>query len=241
MQSLTLAPLRSLLTASSPLLSAGLRLLFFRSPFSSSSSSSSSHRSESQQNSCDEESKSIRTSVWWDYENCSIPDGVNAYRISNRILSVLRSNGIRGPVSINAFGNMCQDIPHATREALISTGICIIHVPDSGENSANKLLMAELRNWTTHNLPPTNFFLISNDSVFSTILHRLRMNNYNVLLSCSDNQVKASLYSASTLMWPWISLAKGEDFTPLKFNHPPDGMYGSWYGHHKGPLVGEKV
>jgi NYN domain len=102
-----------------------------------------------------------------------------------------------------------------------------------GKNSADKLLMADLISWTAHNLPPAHFFLISSDGDFATILHRLRMNNYNVLLSCCDSRTKASLYSAATLMWPWVPLVKGEDFTPKQFNHPPDGMYGSQYGHQK--------
>lgn len=105
-----------------------------------------------------------------------------------------------------------------------------------GKNSADRLLMADLISWTAHNPPPAHFFLISSDSDFATILHRLRMNNYNVLLSCIDIQAKASLYGAATLMWPWVPLAKGGDFTPQQFNHPPDGIYGSWYGLQKGLL-----
>lgn len=134
MQTLTLAPSRSfLLPASSP----RLRIfLVFRSPFSFSSSSpsspSSSRRTESlrQQNTCDEESKAIKVSVWWDYENCPIPAEVNVYRIANRIVSALRFSGIRGPVSINAFGDMWR-MPRITQEALISTGVCLTHAPNS--------------------------------------------------------------------------------------------------------------
>lgn len=129
----TLNPSRSFLcTASSPLSSPRLHLLlFFRSPFSS-FSSLSCRRTEflREQNSCDEESKSIKVSVWWDYENCAIPAGANVHRIGNRIVSALRSSGIRGPVTINAFADMCQ-ISRATQEALVSTGICLTHAPHS--------------------------------------------------------------------------------------------------------------
>lgn len=126
----TLNPSRSFLcTASSPLSSPRLHLLlFFRSPFSSLSCRRTEFLRE--QNSCDEESKSIKVSVWWDYENCAIPAGANVHRIGNRIVSALRSSGIRGPVTINAFGDMCQ-ISRATQEALVSTGICLTHAPHS--------------------------------------------------------------------------------------------------------------
>ena len=68
--------------------------------------------------------------MWWDYDNCALPSGVNAYQIARRILSALRSSGIRGPVSINAFGDM-RKMSRSTQEALVSTGICLTHVPRS--------------------------------------------------------------------------------------------------------------
>jgi hypothetical protein len=37
-------------------------------------------------------------------------------------------------------------------------------------------------------------------------------------------------------MWPWDGLVRGEDLSPKRFNHPPDGLHGSWYGHYRGAL-----
>jgi hypothetical protein len=37
-------------------------------------------------------------------------------------------------------------------------------------------------------------------------------------------------------MWPWEALVKGENCSPKRYNHPPDGFSGSWYGHYKGAL-----
>lgn len=61
------------------------------------------------------------------------------------------------------------------------------------------------------------------------------MSNYNVLLACPSKATSA-LCSAATIMWPWDALVRGEDFSPKRFNHPPDGLHGSWYGHYKGAL-----
>jgi hypothetical protein len=104
-----------------------------------------------------------------------------------------------------------------------------------GKNSSDRSFMADLVYWITQNPPPVHFFLISGDRDFANMLHRLRMSNYNVLLAC-PNTASSVLCSAATIMWPWDALVKGENFSPKHFNHPPDGLYGSWYGHYKGVL-----
>lgn len=62
------------------------------------------------------------------------------------------------------------------------------------------------------------------------------MSNYNILLACPGNFTTSVLCNAATIMWPWEALVKGENFSPKRFNHPPDGLSGSWYGHYKGAL-----
>ncbi|XP_008781423.2 uncharacterized protein LOC103701216 [Phoenix dactylifera] len=195
-------------------------------PFSSTSSSSRRNH--------EEESRNVKVSVWWDFENCNIPVGVNVFRVANRITSALRSTGIKGPVTITAFGDVAQ-LSRATQEALTSTGVCLNHVPHSGKNSSDRSFMADLVYWVSQNPPPVHFFLISGDRDFANILHRLRMSNYNVLLASTDTS-PGVLCSAATIMWPWSALVKGESISVRHFNHPPDGLYGSWYGYYKGVL-----
>lgn len=95
--------------------------------------------------------------------------------------------------------------------------------------------MSDLVYWVSQNPPPVHFFLISGDRDFANILHRLRMSNYNILLASTDT-ASGALCSAATIMWPWSALVKGENLFVKHFNHPPDGLYGSWYGHYKGVL-----
>ncbi|KAJ4715435.1 meiosis arrest female protein 1-like [Melia azedarach] len=90
--------------------------------------------------------------------------------------------------------------------------------------------------WVTNNPPPAHLFLISGDRDFASILHRLRMNNYNILLA-SPASAPNVLCSAASIMWNWESLLRGENLTGKHFNQPPDGPYGSWYGHYKVPLI----
>lgn len=72
----------------------------------------------------------MRVSVWWDFENCGIPNGVNVCRLAPRVAAALRAAGIRGPLSITAFGDVLQ-LSRSAQEALAATGVAISHVPRS--------------------------------------------------------------------------------------------------------------
>ncbi|XP_043698287.1 uncharacterized protein LOC122649008 [Telopea speciosissima] len=182
----------------------------------------------------DEESRNVKVSVWWDFENCSVPSGTNVFKVTQRIMSALRANGMKGPVTITAFGDVMQ-ISRSNQEALSSTGVCLNHIPHGGKNSADRSLLIDLVHWVSQNPPPAHLFLISGDRDFANVLHRLRMNNYNILLASTDS-APGVLCSAASIMWQWNALVRGESLTGKHFNQPPDGPYGSWYGYYKGPL-----
>ncbi|OMP06537.1 hypothetical protein CCACVL1_01521 [Corchorus capsularis] len=181
----------------------------------------------------DDESRQVKVSVWWDFENCS-PSNANVFRIAPMIAAALRANGIKGPIQITAFGDIMQ-LTRVQQEALSATGINLAHVPSAGKNSADRSLLVDLMYWTTQNPPPAHLLVISGDRDFASTLHRLRMNNYNVLLASPEN-APSVLCSAASIMWNWQALLRGENLTGKHYNLPPDGPYGSWYGHDKVPL-----
>lgn len=76
----------------------------------------------------EEDSRNVRVSVWWDFENCNIPSGTNVFKVAHLITAAVRANGIKGPVQITAFGDVFQ-LSRANQEALSSTGISLNHVP----------------------------------------------------------------------------------------------------------------
>ncbi|KAI7748528.1 hypothetical protein M8C21_024096 [Ambrosia artemisiifolia] len=195
----------------------------------SSSSDSSSYHSHSRRN--PDEVRNVRVSVWWDFENCQVPCNINVYKVTQFITSAVRSVGIKGPIQITAFGDVVQ-LSRSNQEALSSTGINLTHIPNGGKNSADRSLLVDLMYWVSQNPPPAHLFLISGDRDFASTLHRLRMNNYNVLLASTDN-APAVLCSAASIMWQWNSLVKGENLSGRYFNQPPDGPYASWYGHYR--------
>ncbi|KAH9605736.1 hypothetical protein KSS87_003492 [Heliosperma pusillum] len=213
----------------------------FISLFSTSSPSSSPHYNSPSSSSVssrrhDEESRSVRVSVWWDIENCGVPNGVNVFKIAHSITSAVRANGIKGPVQITAFGDiLCLN--RSNQEALSSTGVNLIHIPHGGKNSADRSLLVDLMYWVSQNPPPAHIFLISGDKDFAGILHKLRMSNYNILLAAREvKNTSGVLYSAASIMWYWNELVKGQNLSGKHFNQPPDGPFNSWYGHYRGPL-----
>ncbi|KAK6922863.1 OST-HTH associated domain [Dillenia turbinata] len=205
--------------------------------YSRSSSPSSSFPSYSSRKH-DEESRNVRVYVWWDFENCSLPTGTNVFKVSQSITAAIRANGIKGPIQITAFGDVLQ-LSRANQEALSATGVILSHIPNAGraggKNSADRSLLVDLMYWVSQNPPPAHLFLISGDRDFASILHRLRMNNYNILLA-SPETAPGVLCSAASIMWHWSTLVRGENLTGKHFNQPPDGPYGSWYGHFKAPI-----
>ncbi|KHN31213.1 hypothetical protein glysoja_012863 [Glycine soja] len=88
--------------------------------------------------------------------------------------------------------------------------------------------------WAYKNPPPAHLFLISSDIGFAGLLHRISLNNYNILLAVSTNAPVLS--TEATITWQWYKLLKGENLIGKHFNHPPDDPYGSWYGNFRVPL-----
>ncbi|KAH1112537.1 hypothetical protein AAZX31_04G197400 [Glycine max] len=177
-------------------------------------------------------SRDVRVSVWWDFKSCAVPDDMDASKVAPAIAQAVRANGIKGPIHINAFGDV-SSLSKRQLQALASTGIQFTHFPHGAINCFN--ILVDIMFWVSQNPPPAHLFLISSDRDFDCLLHRLRMNNYNILLAGSRN-APGFLSTAATIMWQWYKLLKGENLMGKHVNHPPDGPYGSWYGNFRVPL-----
>ena len=90
----------------------------------------------------------MRVSVWWDFENCSLPAGINVFKVAQSITNAVRVHGILGPVQITAFGDVLQ-LSRVNQEALSSTGINLSHVP----NGLSRLLNLYLKERESGNFP----------------------------------------------------------------------------------------
>lgn len=109
-------------------------------------------------------SEKYKVSVWWDFDSCSIPVGVNILSVTQRITLALRAYGMKSPVTINSFGDVLQ-LSRVNQEALASTGINHTHIPNiSGKSNAYSFLAVDLFSWVFQNPSPAHVFIISGDS-----------------------------------------------------------------------------
>ncbi|KAK2995471.1 hypothetical protein RJ640_009996 [Escallonia rubra] len=100
----------------------------------------------------EEESRNVKVSVWWDFENCSLPFDMNAFRVAQSITAAIRANGIKGPIQITAFGDVFQ-LSRRNQEALSSTGINIAHIPHEGNIATVPIYKQQLKTWGTFPKP----------------------------------------------------------------------------------------
>lgn len=73
------------------------------------------------------ESRNVKVSVWWDFENCMPPDA-DALNVVPTITKAVRANGIKGPLTINAFGDVLR-LSEYSHYTLTQSGVHITHIP----------------------------------------------------------------------------------------------------------------
>ncbi|CAM8925421.1 unnamed protein product [Rhodiola kirilowii] len=150
---------------------------------------------------------SVKTSVWWDIENCQVSKGFDPHTIAQNISSALEKINYRGPVSISAYGDTNQ-IRAAVQQALNSTGIALNHVPAGVKDASDKKILVDMLLWAVDNPAPANYLLISGDQDFANALHQLRMRRYNILLA-QPQKASAPLVAAAKSVWLWTTLMAG--------------------------------
>lgn len=156
-----------------------------------------------------------RISVWWDIENCAVPNGTNPHSIAHNIRQGLSDMGYHGTITISAYGDV-HLLSKTVTEALTSTWISLHHVTNGRKDASDKAILVGLLLWALDNPPPCHVFLISGDRDFSNALHGLQNRRYNVLLSCnSRNKISPSLLGSANKVWDWTKLAKGEGLLDL--------------------------
>ncbi|XP_048555112.1 WW domain-binding protein 11-like isoform X1 [Triticum urartu] len=150
----------------------------------------------------------VKTSVWWDIENCAVPRSCDPQLIVQNMSSALATAGYRGPISVSAYGDTHQ-IAHNVQHALSSTGVSLHHVPAGIKDASDKKILVDMLFWAIDNPPPANYLLISGDRDFSHAIHKLKMRRYNILLAQPPN-VSQTLTAAAKSVWLWKSLVAGE-------------------------------
>lgn len=158
--------------------------------------------------------------VFWDLNKCGVEDvemgegkaeaTVDASHIVPNIVKVLRSSGFFGPISIRAYGNTRSFSNHRVTQALLATGVDLHHVP-GGINDLWKHLILDLLLWVRENSSPAHVLLISGNKEYSSVLHKLHMRGYDVLLAHPEGDMSRHLLSAASKVWVWDKMIRGTE------------------------------
>ncbi|CAA7028303.1 unnamed protein product [Microthlaspi erraticum] len=103
--------------------------------------------------------------VWWDMDDCPIPEGYDARQVRASIEAAFKKLGYSGPVSITAYGDHKQT-PDDHLRGLSSTGVALAQtIPEV----TYKRMGSDMREWRDQNPPPATMMLISDyaEHVFS--------------------------------------------------------------------------
>ncbi|KFK34822.1 hypothetical protein AALP_AA5G197500 [Arabis alpina] len=167
------------------------------------------------------ESNKAKLAVFWNMEDCPIPDDVDPSKIVGNIKSALASNGYdHGEVSVKFYSEKEEDWSFGE-----SPGAEITYVPAGDQLTRFKRILDDIFSWAVINrldryrLTKHKVVLISKipqDMTISSRLNTLNSRNFIVLLAVPD----ALAYVSSVWLWPCLTFrvntidhaSKGNEF-----------------------------
>ncbi|XP_009137441.1 uncharacterized protein LOC103861482 isoform X1 [Brassica rapa] len=131
--------------------------------------------------------KTEKIGVWWDMNDCPIPEGYDARRVRPSIERAFKERGYSGPVSITAYADQTQTPSHVLR-GLSSSGVAVAH---TRSGSTCSVMHRDMVEWRGQNPPPGTIMIISDqvNGDFSWDLARLQQRTrYGLFLAYSKKQ-----------------------------------------------------
>ncbi|VVB06376.1 unnamed protein product [Arabis nemorensis] len=160
-----------------------------------------------------------KTGVFWDIEDCPIPNGLDPVSVYRNIKTALANQGYRGEVTIKAFKEK-----KTIRNDFELAGI---NLEIAGDKHGRFTSMYHaFFSWVLQNRDTTNLLIISRDKTeFVTFLQDSVGENYNVLVAESEDPPEKCSKCGVALdkppftkkpvfgneEWFWTSLANGGD------------------------------
>nr|XP_037278554.1 uncharacterized protein LOC119171800 isoform X2 [Rhipicephalus microplus] len=130
-------------------------------------------------------------SVFWDIENCAVPNGVPAYDIVRKVRQTFYK-GLREADFLVAC-DISRMKPTVMSE-LTEAHVTLMHVPGGQKNAADEKLRSELRRFSdTYKLTGSRVVLISGDVDFAAEIHEIRYKNLIHVALIHNDQAKRSL------------------------------------------------
>lgn len=130
-------------------------------------------------------------SVFWDIENCAVPNGVPAYDIVRKVRQTFYKGQREADFLVACdIGRMKPAVVGELTEAHVT----LMHVPGGQKNAADEKLRSELRRFSdTYKLTGSRVVLISGDVDFAAEIHEIRYKNLIHVVLIHNDQAKRSL------------------------------------------------
>ncbi|XP_010504672.1 PREDICTED: uncharacterized protein LOC104781650 [Camelina sativa] len=153
------------------------------------------------------------TCVFWDVEDCQVPDGNDPDSISENMKSVLADTGYGDVVQIMAYGEK-----NKIRDQFLLAEITFI--PEGDKLARVNRMMKDVLFWAldnrVHQSVRRNVMVISQniskDFEFICVLQGLQSRGYKVLLADdSDDVASVEQHEFVSSLWLWTSLLDGGD------------------------------
>ncbi|CAF2131158.1 BnaA03g46690D [Brassica napus] len=148
--------------------------------------------------------KTEKIGVWWDMNDCPIPEGYDARRVRPSIERAFKERGYSGPVSITAYADQTQTPSHVLR-GLSSSGVAVAHTRSGYTCSVMHRDMVE---WRGQNPPPGTIMIISDqvNGDFSWDLARL----HSALDTAFSWLIQRS--NAMIISWSILQIVAGKNY-----------------------------
>ncbi|XP_049519716.1 uncharacterized protein LOC119445955 isoform X2 [Dermacentor silvarum] len=130
-------------------------------------------------------------SVFWDIENCAVPNGVPAYDIVRKVRQTFYEGHREADFLVACdIARMKTNVVGELSEAHVT----VVHVPGGQKNAADEKLRSALRRFSdAYKLTGSKVVLISGDVDFAAEIHEIRYRNLIHVVLIHNDQAKRSL------------------------------------------------
>ncbi|KAF9533393.1 limkain-b1-type NYN domain-containing protein, partial [Crepidotus variabilis] len=137
--------------------------------------------------------------IFWDYENCPVPNNSSGYAVANSITSMARPFGrVR---LFRAYLEITDQL--SLRSELQSSGVSLVDCPHNGRKEvADKMILVDMLTYVIDNPTPCTIIVISGDRDFAYALSMLKIRHFQMVLVTLPN-AHVSLTSQASLRYDW--------------------------------------
>ena len=144
--------------------------------------------------------------IFWDIENCPIPDNISPDDISVNIRRTIHSMNSGTITSFSAYGDF-KGFPLHLCEACERAGIKLIDIPNTRKHTTKIAIHADLFLFALDHSPPSSILLISTDMDFAHPLHVLGQCGFTIILASPvTSSISLALSNSRHFLWDWTTI-----------------------------------